>query len=614
MIPVEVFRINDFPKPTKNSVRSPIYLVFALFFSCCFTCGCNQSGKKNDPADSEAVKSGAFRVERKEVQVDYSLTDEQTKYLWDLEHHGNVLNKHGFGPLIQAVADGSKEDILNSLGEPNCYLIDKSEDTLAFKSEQLDLTRDITADDSPPKPATAEQFVDWLLTKRAMFEDKPRAKFYVRTILPPKAEETWEVKCIHRIWGKSKQGGQLEVAIHLDLKTYQIEKQRLDLGSWVSECKVTQVDVAQSTEPLFDLADPKLTGVFPDAFYDNWKETQKQINTGGVYACDYNRDGFTDMFVTDKREDGGKMFTGDQAGKFTEDTHFVKLESIRNCRITAFVDLDNDGWEDLICPGIPRVFRNLNGEKFVNYTGLTNFPLMLDLSDGSHNRISGVIPADFDLDGDLDLYITRSVENVGSWLQSVQPQLAHNQLLRNDGNWMFTDITQRTGADGEGRSTFSAVWTDVNNDRYPDLYMINEFGNGSLLVNQKGVKFEKQQLTPDQGDFGSMGLTCGDFNNDGNTDIYVSNMYSKAGSRVMGNMVDGTYPDDVQSRLRSMVAGGELYQNEGGLNFKPVGKDYQVHAAGWAWGSSLADLNNDGWLDLYVTAGFISRDRAKPDG
>ena len=82
----------------------------------------------------------------------------------------------------------------------------------------------------------------------------------------------------------------------------------------------------------------------------------------------------------------------------------------------------------------------------------------------------------------------------------------------------------------------------------------------------------------------------------------------------MGNMVEGTYPSEIQSRLRSMVAGGELYKNNGDLTFEPVGKDFQVHAAGWAWGASMADLNNDGWPDLYVTAGFISRDRAKPDG
>jgi hypothetical protein len=57
-----------------------------------------------------------------------------------------------------------------------------------------------------------------------------------------------------------------------------------------------------------------------------------------------------------------------------------------------------------------------------------------------------------------------------------------------------------------------------------------------------------------------------------------------------------------------------LYTNDGDLGFKPMGKEFQVHAAGWAWGSALADFDNDGFLDLHVTAGFMSRDRNKPDG
>ena len=114
--------------------------------------------------------------------------------------------------------------------------------------------------------------------------------------------------------------------------------------------------------------------------------------------------------------------------------------------------------------------------------------------------------------------------------------------------------------------------------------------------------------------FFSLSVVQVDQNNDGNIDVYVSNMYSKAGSRIMGNMKAEGYPDDVKQRLRHMVAGGEMYENQGDLGFKSVGKKYQVHAAGWAWGSSLADLDNDGWLDLHVTAGFMSRDRAKPDG
>ena len=579
------------------------------------TCGgCNNDNRQQQEATK---KPGSFRVETRteSPDVEYSLSEEQTRYLWDLEHHANILGQHGFKPLIAAIVEGSRETLLNVIGEPACSVVNPEDAPLTYKSEVLDLKRTLPPESGEPTAMTAEQFADWLLERRTLFADSPRARFDVRTILPPgEGEQLWSVDCIHRIWGESKSGGPLEVTLHLQLKTYEIEKNRMDLGSWMNRCDVTQVDEFRSTRKLFQPVDDQKTQILSSSFHDNWTNARKEINTGGIYACDYNRDGNTDLFVSDIREDAGKMFTGRPGGKFHEDTYFLKLELAKNCRIAAFVDIDNDGWEDVFFPGLPRAYKNINGEKFVNVTGSTNLPLMLDLSEGELKRISAVVPADYDLDGDLDLYITRSVENVGSWLESNQKQLAHNQLLRNDGNWKFTDVTRRTKTDGEGRSTFSAVWADVNNDRYPDLYIINEFGNGSLLLNREGKKFERLKLTSDQNDFGSMGLTCGDYDNDGNIDLYVSNMYSKAGSRVMGNMKAGTYPQEVQARLRSMVAGGELYRNNGELDFSPVGKDFQVHAAGWAWGSSLSDFNNDGFLDLYVTAGFISRDREKPDG
>lgn len=578
------------------------------------SCNSKEEQEKQKPA---VLQGGAFRVETdEEPAVEYSLTDEQTAYLWKMEHHGNILGKHGFGPLNQAIVAGDREAILRIIGEPVCTILDIAPQQITYQSEALTASR--TTDDSDNQRVTIDEqeFVDWLLEKRAMFADSPtpQSKFYVKKILPPNEDEYWFVKCIHRMWGTSKQGGPLEINLHLSIKTHEIEKSRLDLGSWLHQCDVHQIDISEAPGPLFAQTDPKATSIFPDTFYDNWNQPRAEINTGGVYACDYNRDGLTDLFITDLRDDGGRMYTGKPDGKFVDQTFFLGLERAKNARIVAFVDLDGDGWEDIFLPDSSRIFRNMKGEKFVEYTAASNLPLMIDLAKGDRKRISGVIPADYDLDGDLDLYITRSVQSVGSWLESVQPHLAHNQLLRNDGDWKFKDVTANTRTDGEGRSTFSAVWTDVNNDRYPDLYMINEFGNGSLLLNQEGKTFERRLLMPNQADFGSMGLTCGDYDNDGNIDIYVSNMYSKAGNRVMGNMIEGTYPDKIQSRLESMVAGGELYQNQGDLTFKPVGKKFQVHAAGWAWGASLADLNNDGWLDLYVTAGFISRDRHKPDG
>src|SRR5262249_53460885 len=137
-------------------------------------------------------------------------------------------------------------------------------------------------------------------------------------------------------------------------------------------------------------------------------------------------------------------------------------------------------------------------------------------------------------------------------------------------------------------------------------------------------------LTDSPCDFGTMGATCGDVNNDGNIDIYCGNMYSKAGSRVIKNVRDGTYPKQIMDKMRTFVRGSQLHLNQGvgsqgtgdrkasgavpTPTFEQKGQEWQVHDAGWAYGPALIDLDNDGWLDIHATCGFISRSRSEPDG
>ncbi len=156
---------------------------------------------------------------------------------------------------------------------------------------------------------------------------------------------------------------------------------------------------------------------------------------------------------------------------------------------------------------------------------------------------------------------------------------------------------------------------DADDDTWPDIYVIHEFGDGVLLRNRGDGTFEEKIIAQKvNGDFGSMGLTAGDFNNDGKTDLYVSQMYSSAGHRIIGNLRNDAYESDVMNDLTRMVEGNELYLNQGDSIFSPHGDEYDVAHVGWGYGPTVVDLDKDGWLDIITSAGFVSRDRAKPDG
>ncbi len=223
--------------------------------------------------------------------------------------------------------------------------------------------------------------------------------------------------------------------------------------------------------------------------------------------------------------------------------------------------------------------------------------------------------ADYDRDGKLDLYATRTGSGTDrSWLEGRSGPDAGNHLFRNKGNWQFEDVTKASGTDGDFRSTFTAVWLDANDDGWPDLHVPNEFGNGVLLENRGDGTFRPHPLGPGPVDFGTMGIAAGDVDNDGRIDLYCANMYSKAGRRIIGNLSSGVYQESVMAQMRRFVAGSQMHLNKEDFRFEQAGERLQVNAVGWAYGPALADLDNDGWLDVFGTAGQISRDRSRPDG
>ena len=133
----------------------------------------------------------------------------------------------------------------------------------------------------------------------------------------------------------------------------------------------------------------------------------------------------------------------------------------------AVIDIDGDGWEDLIFVG-QAVFRNRSGKIFQNVTAASNVIPLIGTT--GLEGLTGVTVADYDRDGLVDLYVTRGDARQfkeGSWVDGKSGNTAGNQLLRNRGEGMFEDVTAASGTAGGSRSVFTASWFDANDDGWP---------------------------------------------------------------------------------------------------------------------------------------------------
>jgi hypothetical protein len=538
-----------------------------------------------------------------------TLPKSEREYLWEIEHHGNVLNRYGFGAFATALRGADANALMALLASDFTGAILQEPRTVHVKNDLAQLTR--LEGTGAGQRVDREQFIAYLLDLRRRFAQPPHVKLALMALSPSQRDQmsaAWSGTCQLRMWGEASPGQPAEVVLYLEYRLPQPTRERLEKKGWLHECRVTQSQVAQA--PRYLLRDVTAErGIDAGRFHDNWRNSKEPLSavTGGVYLCDYNRDGILDMLITDIK--GYVLYRGLPGGKFKDVTLDMGLLGIipsgsGPTTLAAFADLDGDGWEDLILAD--HVYRNEAGQRFSDVTRRTNLVLPHDAS--------AIAVADFDRDGRLDLYVTRHGQaKVDSWIEGRSGSADGNYLWRNLGNWQFQDVTKRSGAGGDRRSSFTAIWFDADNDGWPDLYVPNEFGNGVLLRNQGDGTFKEITISSGAGDFGTMGLTCGDIDNDGHIDLYSANMYSKAGNRVIGNLRPDAYSPEVMARLRGLVAGSQLYLNRGG-RFEPVGKKYQVAAIGWAYGAALVDLDNDGWLDLYATCGYVSQSRDEPDG
>lgn len=372
------------------------------------------------------------------------------------------------------------------------------------------------------------------------------------------------------------------------------------------------------------------TGKNPKPPYKYW-DFQAFEQHPGISVVDIDQDGWDDVYFVDTY--GKAIFLRNRGdGTFEDIAEQRGLAVDGNSACAAFADFDNDGDPDLFLGRTfarSRYFRNEEG-KFVDRTSsLVTTPLPY--------LVSAVAVADYNLDGLLDVYfstyaaavVDRQMEDGpsdGMLLREFLPaaearhlyELATpynryrarpgppNVLLVNRGGRF--DLAPEHSSVEVWRNTFQSTWGDYDGDGDPDLYVVNDFSPGFLLRNDREKGFTDVTLETGTADIGfGMGVSWGDYDNDGKLDIYKSNMYSKAGQRITGKLGALISPE-----FNKMASGNTLFRNLGDRFEKVSGVDAPkllVEKSGWSWGGQFFDVDNDGYLDIFATSGHYTAPR-----
>ena len=300
---------------------------------------------------------------------------------------------------------------------------------------------------------------------------------------------------------------------------------------------------------------------------------------GGVAIFDYNNDGWEDIYLTggDENDQLYENLGNDNFREVTEEMGITQFRSVKTMGVVAG-DVDNDGFTDLFITTAEGtrcyLLKNLEGKSFTNIAPAAGI---------THEAWSMTATmADYDLDGDLDIYVGNYVayDNL-PFDQNITSPLA-DFFYENNDDGTFTKIDNPLASEDKG-CTLVSSFSDIDQDGDPDLFILNDFGdfyvpNKVLVNNYPNKNFSNESdKSGMNAAINSMGVAVGDFNEDGNFDYYVTN-----------------------------IGHNKLYQNQGLLSYEDVARDINVSdGTGVCWGTAFLDVNNDGHLDLYASKGSL---------
>lgn len=326
----------------------------------------------------------------------------------------------------------------------------------------------------------------------------------------------------------------------------------------------------------------------------------------GVSVGDIDGDGLDDIYICQPAGLPNRLYRNRGDGTFEDITETSGLGLLDNTACAIFADFDNDGRQDLVVVRAtgPLLFHNEGSGKF------RVKPNAFQFAAPPQGTFTGAAAADYNRDGLLDIYFCLYTYYQGAdQYKYPTPYFAAengppNFLMRNNGDGTFSDVTSQTGlAKNNTRFSFCCGWSDYNQDGWPDLYVVNDFGRKNLYRNNGDGTFSDVAAEAGVEDVGAgMSVSWLDEKN-----LYVGNMWTAAGERITSDdEFQKQASTDIRAFYRKHAMGNSMFIRQAASSFRNATAESQTAIGRWAWSSDAWDFDHDGFADIYVTNGMIS--------
>lgn len=385
-------------------------------------------------------------------------------------------------------------------------------------------------------------------------------------------------------------------------------------------------------DTLFTLLDAGKTGVDFNNYIDEDEENNVLrygyfYNGGGVAAADFNNDGLIDLYFTGNMV-ANKLYLnrGDMEFEDISEKSGTGLNEGWKTGVSV-VDINDDGWVDIFVSRAgaqdPRLRTKVlyvnNGKTADGIPTFTEKAAEYGLNDPSYT--TQAVFFDYDRDGDTDCFLlNHSIQkyagfsNLLATYREQRNDAYGNKLLRND-NGRFMNVTDSSGIVSNVLSFGLGVnVNDFNNDGWQDLYIANDYNeNDYLYLNEKNGTF-REVIRESMGHVSlfSMGTDAADINNDGLMDVLTLDMLPAGNERIKLTSGDDNYDKYQQllragfhdQSMRNMLQLNSGTKPNGVPVFSEIGQLAGISNTDWSWAALMADFDNDGWNDIFISNGY----------